>query len=341
MKKSRYLAIVAVALVPVSLLMLSSSRPAAQEKPAAAAKSDSRATVAAPGIVEPASEEREIAAELTGVIDRVLVEENERVKRGQPLATIKNKELVAKLAGAKAQLSLRESELVRLLNGARPQERRAAAASVDEAEALLRLATAEDTRSQKLQASGTISLAERDQSRHGFESATAKVRAAKERLSLIQAPARDDEVAQAKALVDVAKAQIAEIEALVDKTTIVSPIDGTVLRRFKDAGETVTLQPATVMFSVGDLTRLHVRTEIDETDIARVQVGQRVYVSADAFRGQRFPGKVVRVANRLGSKTIQTERPSEKADTKILEATVELEGEAKLPIGLRVDVFVE
>jgi HlyD family secretion protein len=299
------------------------------------------ARAAAPGVVEPAGEERDLAAEATGALISVLVEENEHVRAGQPLATIRSDELEAKLESAKALVALRESELERLKNGARPEERRSMAAEADAAAALATLAQADWSRSERLFGSGTISASAFDASRHGHDSAAAKLRAANERLALIKAPARRDEVAQAKALVRAAEAGVSEVEAALARTIIRSPIDGTILRRFKDQGEMVTREPLTLVFSVGDLSHLRVRAEIDESDVGVVEVGQRVYVVADAFRGKRFGGKVARVASRLGSKTLHTERPSEKTDTKVLEALIDLDADAVLPVGLRVDVFVE
>jgi HlyD family secretion protein len=338
MKKSRWLAVLLLAAVPAALLWLPAGRTSGEAQ--AAPDAGGARVVAAPGVVEPASEEREIAAELGGVLAEVLTDENDTVRAGQRLAVLKSAELEARLEGARAELALRESELARLVNGARREERNEAAARLAEAEALARLRALDHARNEKLHASGAVSGAEHDGSREALESARARLRAAEERLALVRAPARADEIAQFKARIAAARAAVAEVEAMLAKTVITSPIDGTVLRRFKEAGETVTVQPVTPIFTIGDLSRLRVRAEIDEVDVAKIRPGRRVHVTAEAFRGERFGGTVVRVASRLGAKSIHSERPSEKTDTKILEAMVELDPEVKLPVGLRVDVFV-
>jgi HlyD family secretion protein len=71
-----------------------------------------------------------------------------------------------------------------------------------------------------------------------------------------------------------------------------------------------------------------------------VKVGERAYVTADAFGKQKFWGQVVRVGQQLGPKNVRTDEPTEKVDTKILETLVELDQNSNLPDGLRVDAFI-
>jgi multidrug resistance efflux pump len=127
---------------------------------------------------------------------------------------------------------------------------------------------------------------------------------------------------------------------LLEKTILRSPIDGVVLHRFRREGEAVSDQPPTPVVKLGDVSRLRVRVDIDETDIAKVAVGQAAYVTADAWPGQRFEGRVLRLGQRLGRKTLRTDDPAERNDSKILETLVELAPATRLPVGLRVDVFV-
>jgi len=70
-------------------------------------------------------------------------------------------------------------------------------------------------------------------------------------------------------------------------------------------------------------------------------VGQRAYVTAEAYGTRQFWGRVVRVGRILGKKNIRTDEPSEHVDTKILETLVELDPGQTLPLGLRVDSYVE
>ena len=110
--------------------------------------------------------------------------------------------------------------------------------------------------------------------------------------------------------------------------------------RFRRAGEAVSDKADTPVVSFGENSRLRVRVDVDETDIARLRVGARAYFTAQAFGAQKFWGRVVRIGQELGKKNIETDQPGEKVDTKVLETIVELDGRPPLPAGLRVDSYL-
>jgi multidrug resistance efflux pump len=127
---------------------------------------------------------------------------------------------------------------------------------------------------------------------------------------------------------------------MLAKTVIRAPQDATVLRRHRRAGELVSPETG-ALFTLADTSRLRVRVEVDETDVARLSLGQAVWMRADAYGDRRFTGRVSRVGLALGRKQIRTERPTEKNDTAVLETMVDLDPGMVLPIGLRVDVFIQ
>jgi ABC exporter DevB family membrane fusion protein len=300
----------------------------------------SRVVATAPGRVEPASEERDIAAELRGVLRRVHVDEGDRVRAGQILAELAGDEFRARVRQARALVTQREAELARLVAGARPQERREADALVREARAALEQASLDLARRAPLARSGATSGEALDRARNDVAAAEARLAARTERLVLIEAGARVEDLDIARALLELARGQLAEAEAFLDKTVLRSPMDGMVLHRFRREGETVSDQPPTPVVKLGDVSRLRVRVDIDETDIARIAIGQRAYVTADAWPGQRFEGRVLRLGQRLGRKTLRTDDPTERNDSKVLETLIELAPGTVLPVGLRVDAFI-
>ena len=159
-----------------------------------------------------------------------------------------------------------------------------------------------------------------------------------ERRGVIETGARAEDIAAARAIVARLKAETAFAEAQLDKFVIRSPIAGVILRRQRNAGEAVTNIDPTPIAIVGDLSRLRVRAEVDETDIGHIALGQRVEVSADAFPDRKFGGTVARIARRFGAKEVQTGRPAEKTDMKVLQVMIDLDPDVKLPVGLRVDL---
>jgi HlyD family secretion protein len=297
-------------------------------------------TVAAPGVVEPVSGEREIAAEVQGRLKAVLGDAGDHVAAGQVLAELDNDDLRAKVLAAQADVTRRQSELERLRAGARAEERQEAEAALKEAEANLALAKLDLNRRKPLAKTGVVSDQVMDQTRTALAAAEARRAILQARLALVTAPPRAEDVAIAEANLMAAKATAAEARAQLEKTIIRSPIDGIVLRREKRTGETVTDMPLTTIVTVGDTSRLRVRAEIDENDVARIAAGQRAYVRADAYGDRRFPGTVSKIGSRVGAKRIFTGAATEKHDTKVLEAFVDLDENVHLPIGLRVEVFI-
>ncbi len=136
---------------------------------------------------------------------------------------------------------------------------------------------------------------------------------------------------------------MAEAEARYEKTLIRSPINGVILRKHHRSGESVS-NSSTVpdpIVTIGDNSMLRVRVDVDETEVAKVKVGQPAYVTADAFDKQKFAGHVIRVGKELGRKNVQTSEPTEKVDTKILETLIQLDPGVEIPIGLRVDAYIQ
>jgi HlyD family secretion protein len=297
--------------------------------------------VVAAGVVEPVSEEIKIGSEIDGKLKQVLVKEGSRVTRGQVIAILENGDAAARVELAKAGLAEREAALARLLNGSRVEERREARAGIREAEAVLETARAERARREMLLEKGAISRTEFDIVDREYRVAQARLEAARERSAFVAADARDDERMRAEAEIRSAKARIREAEALLEKTYIRSPIAGVVLRRYLQSGESVSTNANTPIVALGDTSRLRVRADVDETDVARIALNQPAYVRADAYGEQRFRGRIVEIGQTLGRKNVRTDAPTERVDTKILETLIDLDPGQTLPVGLRVDAYVE
>ncbi len=296
--------------------------------------------VAAPGIVEPKSEAVRVSAQVGGTLARVLVEEGDTVTTGQVVAELTNDDYRARVASAQAELAARDADAQRIENGARVEERREAEADVRQAEADLAHATADHARATELFGEKVISRAEMDTAEQRFRVASARLDSLRQRHALVEASARDEDRARAKADVRLARAKLDEVRAMLEKTIVRSPIDGIVLRRHARAGESVSTQFDSPIVTLADRSSVRVRMDVDETDIARIRVGQPAYVTADAFGTRRFPGKVLRVGQLLGKKNVRTDEPTERVDQKVLETLIELEDGRDLPIGLRVRAFL-
>src|SRR5262249_43783505 len=222
----------------------------------------------------------------------------------------------AQVLSAEAQVLAKEATLRKVVNGARHQERSEALSSVSEAQASMENSKSEMQRRQKLFAAGVISREEMERYTSQYNVDQAKYQAAVEHHALVDDKAREEDQSFAEADRKLAQAQLEEAKAHYEKTFIRSPIDGTVLRKHHRNGESVS-NSSTVpdpILTIGDRKTLRVRVDVDETDVSKVSVGQKAYVTADAFGKQKFWGHVVRVGQQLGPKNVRTDEPTEKVD---------------------------
>ena len=325
--------------------------------------------VAAPGVVEAISEEIEVGAEIAGKLKTVSVEEGDEVVKGQIIAVLENSEFEAQVATAKkeietlrrrketarAKLAQAKADRARIANGARPEERQEAKAGFEQTLPVIENARKEAERRQKLFASGDISREELDRAMRELKVAETKSRELKERFNVVNADARKDDLDKANAairfaetemrefdaLISQANARVREAEARLAQTVVVAPISGVVLRKRLKTGESVSPENPLGIVTLADTSALRVRVDLDENDVAKIKENQTAYITADAFGEQKFAAKVVKIGQTMGRKNFKTERPTEKVDTKILEVLLELAPDQKLPLGLRVDAFIE
>ncbi len=297
-------------------------------------------TIIAGGLVEPRSETRVIVPQLSGRIARIDVHSGDPVKAGQLLAELDNADYRAALASATAQVQLRSAELAKLRHGARPQDIEQARAVLYEARAQEALATSEARRREVLAQRKLISAEQAEQARAAAAVRRAQREKAAAAFAELVAGSRPEDIAAATAALAVAVAERDRAAAELEKTMIRSPVDGTVLKRPLNVGETVTALAPVPLALIGDLHELSVRADVSELDLSRIRVGARALISTDAFPGQSFPGKIVRISGIMGKRQAISDDPAERRDDKTLEALIELDGHPPLPIGLRVDVRI-
>jgi ABC exporter DevB family membrane fusion protein len=348
--RKQIVVVVALAVVAgAALLLHSGSKNAAAASAPASSDTGSaqpiitKSVIAGPGLVEPDSEDVKVGTELAGKLKQVLAEEGQQVKKGQVLAILVNDDYRAQVDASRAQVHQAEAAYQKVLNGSRPQERGESNAAMVQAQSVEANARADWERRQKLFDAGVISQEDLDHSRRDYNVAEAQYQAAQQHFHLVDDRQRDEDIASAKAQLEIAQAQLAGNEAIYEKTFLRAPFDGTILRKHHRTGESVTNSSVTPdpVFTMGDVAGLRVRVDVDETDVARVAEGQKVYVTAASYQGQKFWGHVIRVGGQLGHKNVQTDEPKEKTDTKILETLVQLDPGVHLPIGLRVDAYIQ
>ena len=305
------------------------------------AKSESAGDVvlACPGRVEGASEAINVGAGADGVISEIRVREGEHVGAGEVIAVIDRRDLNAELSAARAAAESARQSRARLVRGSRDEERRQAEAEVNAIEATVKQAQLRYNRYEYLFRRGVVAEDQRDEARKNLEVAEASLRATAKHKDLVNAPPLPEELQRADAEVRAADERVRNVTERLEKRFVKAPITGTVLKTFMKPGETFsTLMPQPIL-SLADTSSLRVRAEVDERDVGRISVGQRVVIESDALRGEKLIGSVASIGSQMGRKKVRTGDPAERSDRDVLEVLIDLgTGDRALVIGLRVTV---
>jgi len=271
-------------------------------------------SVKATGTVEPVITV-DVSSQLSGRVAEVLVSDNDEVNKGQVIARLDPDAYDARMSEARAALKVARANA--LLQGASLQRAEVAvrnaetARAVEEAQLAVLQARQEELErdyQRFLTLSRTGSAAERDmtKARSLRDAGAASLRVGEEQIRL-----KADAIDIARAEIEMAKANLANAEAVVEqkqaaleqaqvdreRTEIRAPIDGMVIKRDVNPGQTVAvaLEAKTLFKIAQDLREMQVRGRIDEADVGKLRVGQTATFMVDAFPDREFTGKVLQI----------------------------------------------
>jgi HlyD family secretion protein len=267
-----------------------------------------RISVKATGTLE-AVRTVQVGSQISGQISALHADYNSIVKQGQLLAEIDPRTFESQVLTEKSQLASSESRLQSAQADLLNQQ-----ANLVQVQASLRVAQVADEnaalmyeRSKQLMAKGLVSSNDEDVARTNAESAAAKVDQAKAAVQQAQAQlsSRQASIVQAQQDIIGAKAQLERAQINLDLTKIYSPVDGIVISRNVDLGQTVAASlSAPVLFLIANnLARMQVNANIDEADIGKITNDVQVGFTVDAYRNESFTGKISEV--RLAPQTVQ------------------------------------
>ncbi len=260
-------AVVIIVIVGIVLLWLNGSNSqAVRYETAEVQRGDLVITVSATGTLEPVNQV-EVGSEISGTIQTVAVDFNDRIKQGQVLAVMNTDQLQARVNQAQAALQL-----------ARAQVKLAEATDVETKNKL--------RRARELAKTGMCSEEDCDAAQAAYDRAEASVLSSKA------------QVVQAQASLDAERTTLA-------KATIHSSINGIVLKRSVEPGQTVAASLQTpVLFTLAeDLTQMELHVDVDEADVGQVEVGQEALFTVDAYSDRSFPAKITEV--HFASQTVE------------------------------------
>src|SRR5580693_6038575 len=224
----------------------------------------------------------QVGSQVSGTIAKLNADFNSRVHKGDVVALIDPALLKGALLQASADLENAKANVV------------AARANLEKAKAGLVQTKADYDRAERLTKDGVMSQQQLDLAKSNYDSANASVGAAAAN------------VTQAQAQVSQKDAAVAVAQTNLDYTVIRSPIDGTVVARNVDVGQTVaaSLQAPTIFTIAQDLTKMWVYAKTDESDVGNIKIGRPETFKVDAFPKDTFHGTVSQV--RMNATTVQS-----------------------------------
>ena len=245
-------------------------------------------SVVATGKIHPITQV-EVKSKASGIVEKLLVDINDRVHKGQVLAQLDQEEIMAQVSAQRAQLAAAQAN-VSTLEAAVAQDRINAAAPD------LPMYKATLDRNQAMHKEGIVSHQALDDANRDYLAALTKRDSAKAQIGVDQAKLK-----QAKAQVMQAQASLKQLEEQLSYTTIVAPMDGVILSRDVEKGDAVSSilvlgSTATLVMTEGDTTEVYVQGKVDEADIAHVYMNQLAHIKVESFRNRIFEGKVTKIS---------------------------------------------
>jgi HlyD family secretion protein len=251
-------------------------------------KGDVARSVVATGKIQPITKV-EVKSKASGIVEKLFVDINYKVHKGQPLAQLDQQEILAQVEAQRAQLAAAEANVATYEANIEQDKVNAAAPDLPMYKATL-------DRSQQMAKEGIVSKQSLDDANKDYLAALTRRDSAKAQIGVDTAKLR-----QARAQVQQSQASLKQLEEQLSYTTIVAPMDGVILSRDVEIGDAVSSilvlgSTATLVMTEGDINQVYVQGKVDEADIAHVYMDQPARIKVESFRDRVFSGKVTKIA---------------------------------------------
>jgi len=251
-------------------------------------RGDVARSVVATGKIQPITEV-EVKSKASGIVEKLYVDINYVVKKGQQLAQLDQEEIQAEVAAQRAQLASAEANVATLQANIEQDKVNAAAPDLPMYKATL-------DRNLEMQKEGIVSRQALDDTNKDYLAALTRRDSSKAQIGVDTAKLK-----QARAQVMQSHASLKQLEEQLGYTTIQAPMDGVILSRDVEIGDAVSSilvlgSTATLVMTEGDTKEVYVQGKVDEADIAHVYMGQPARIKVESFRDRLFYGKVTKIA---------------------------------------------
>ncbi|HEX3870678.1 MAG TPA: biotin/lipoyl-binding protein [Pirellulales bacterium] len=299
-------------------------------------------TVAGSGVVEPQTENIGIGAPMPGIVVEVYVAVGQKVRAGDKLFLLDQRQLQAELTYRKAVAEAARADLQRLENEPRPEQVPVTEATVREAEANLVDQEDQFNRARELFAKKVISTTEVVAREAAFRTAESRLAKASAELAMLKAGAWEYDKAVARAAVEQAESQVKQTEIELSRLLVQALVDGEVLQVNVRPGEFVGGQWKQSLVVLGNVMQLHARVDIDEHDIPRFTPDAPAKAMLKGWPQEVYDMKFVRVEPYVIPKRSLTNDSGERVDTRVLQVIYSINAQGRrLYVGQQLDVFID
>jgi membrane fusion protein YbhG len=216
----------------------------------------------------------------------MLVQEGDKVKKGQLLATLDTLRLSHEVAQAEAQVKAQGEVLAALVAGTRPEDIRKSRADVEAADAEKKNAEVVFQRKSMLAKRDLISKQERDDAKAAADYAQAQLKAARETLALAVAGPRREDIAAARETLKAYEASLSVARRNLEYASLYAPSDGVIQTRILEPGDMAS--PQTPAFTLALTDPVWVRAYIPEPDMGKIRPGMAAQVTTDSYPGKHY-----------------------------------------------------
>jgi len=248
----------------------------------------------------------DVAFNVAGRIDTMAVEEGDTVSKGDLLASLDDERYRDAVDAARATVNARQAALARLQAGSRPEEIAQARARVNAAEGTWKTAQANLHRQKQLARDSYASAQALEDARAKEQTARGNLDALQQALTLAIKGPREEDIAQAKADLGAARAQLALAQHQLDDTRLRAPVEGTVITRVQQPGAVILAN--TPVYTIALSSPVWVRTYVSEPDLGRVEPGMAARITTDSAPERPYRGWVgfISPTAEFTPKTVQT-----------------------------------
>jgi HlyD family secretion protein len=277
-----------------------------------------------------------------GVVVEVMVKVGQKVRAGDPLFRLDDRQLRAELAIRQAMLADAEAQLARLVAMPRSEELPQSEARVREALAAYENMQQQLRRVERLVGTGAMTEEEIIDRKQQTTQALERYRQAQADLDLLKAGAWEYDQRVAQTAVDHAATQVKQTETELDRLVVRAQVDCEVLQVNVRPGEFVGAPPGQALVVLGNVTQLHVRVDIDEYDIPRFIADAPARATLKGQPNHYFPLRFVRIEPYVVPKRSLTGDNTERVDTRVLQVIYAIDTEGRqLYVGQQLDVFID